>query len=167
MGQIRCRTVALSTLFVGCLLNVGCREAVQAPAAVEATSTSRHAEKTAEEEARVQQLERAWSGAYARKDYGWYERHVAEDYRTVLSDGRVLTRAEVIDYMRKSPAPKQISTDQADVRVYDDVAVALVTQSYVGASGKRGRLRMTDVWIRGAGGIWQVVHSQEALLPAE
>ncbi len=160
MVHSKTRITGLSALAMTCMIVLGCREA--SPPAAGQTPRS-----DAVTEARVGDLEREWSDAYARKDFGWYDRHVATEHRTVLSDGRVVTRANGIEYMKTSPPPQQISTDEAEVRVYGDVAVALVTQSYIGSDGKPGRLRMTDVWVRTPDQDWKVVHSQEAAISVE
>lgn len=115
----------------------------------------------------ILRLEGEWARALATKDLTWYDRHVAPGYRTIVGSGRPVPRAEVIDHVRNSPPARDLRIEQAEVRVHGDIAVAVVTQSFTLADGKPGRLRITDVWKRGARGRWQVVHSHESTLRAD
>lgn len=110
----------------------------------------------------VATLEREWVRAYQQKDVAWYERHLAQDFGTVLDDGRVLSRADVIEHLKSAPAPEEVTMETIQVRMYGDAAVATVTQRLVSAGGARGTLRMTDVWIRDSLEAWKVVQSHES-----
>lgn len=113
----------------------------------------------------VLRLEREWALALARKDLAWYDRHVAPEFRTILSSGRILPRAAVVEHVRNSPPARDVRLEQAEVRLYGEVALATVTQSFAKADGSPGRLRMTDLWSRSSGDRWMVVHSHETSLP--
>lgn len=143
----------------GCLLLLGCGEPARAPANV-AADDKRPARPAETAERTIERLEREWAVAHVRKDLGWYQRHVSPDYRSVLTDGRIVSRTEIIDHLKSSPPGQAIAIDQVDVRVHDEAAVATVTQSFTTASGRTGRSRITDVWVK-SGDRWTVRHSHE------
>lgn len=148
----------------GCVLLLGCGEPARAPTNAAANDPQAARPGPAEPAERtIERLEREWALAHVRKDLGWYQRHVAPDYRSVLTDGRIASRAEIIEHLQSSPPGQAIKVDQVDVRVHGDSAVATVTQSFNTASGRTGRSRITDVWVR-SGGRWTVRHSHEGPL---
>lgn len=109
-------------------------------------------------------LERDWAAALVRKDVDWYSRNAAADFRTILSGGGMLSRAQVIAHVRNSPPARNLALEESDVRIFGNAAVATVTQSFERANGKPGRLRITDVWVRSEKGQWMVVQSHESSL---
>lgn len=112
-------------------------------------------------------LEREWAAALTRKDLAWYDRHVSPSYQTILDNGRILSRAEVIEHMRTAPPAQGLKLDQADVIVYGNAAIATATQSFARRDGRPGRLRATDVWIKSDSGRWVVVHTHETLVAVD
>ncbi len=145
-----------------CLLLAGCGEPAPAPATDVAKNAAEPVRAPpAEPAARaIERLEREWAAAHVRKDVDWYDRHVAPDYRSVLTDGRIASRADIVAHLRSSAPGQAVTVDAVEVRDYGDTAVATVTQSFTTASGTKGRSRITDVWVR-SGGRWMVRHSHE------
>jgi ketosteroid isomerase-like protein len=155
-------------IFVGivaaCTLLAGCGDASRAPTNVAANDAAAGRPQAVETPAQaIERLEREWAGAHVRKDLGWYDRYVAADYRSVLADGRIASRADIVEHLRSSAPGQAVKVEQVDVRVYGDTAVATVTQSFNTASGKAGRSRITDVWVK-SGSRWMVRHSHEGPL---
>lgn len=109
-------------------------------------------------------LERDWTAALSRKDLAWYQRNLSPTYQTVLGNGRVLSKSEVIEHMRTAPPAQGLKLDQADVRVHGDTAVAVTTQSFTRRDGRTARLRVTDVWTRSETAQWVAVHTHESLI---
>lgn len=148
----------------GCLLLLGCGDSGQAPTNVATNNPELAGSGRAEAAERtIEQLEREWAVASVRKDLGWYDRHVSPDYRSVLTDGRIASRADIIEHLTNSPAGQAIRVDAVEVRVHGETAVATVTQSFNTASGRTGRSRITDVWVK-SGDRWTVRYSHEGPL---
>ena len=133
---------------------------VEAPADRDANQVGAQAAQEEPVAQAIDRLEREWTAAHVRKDLGWYDRHVAPDYRTIVG-GRAVSRAEVVEHVRSSPPGQRVTVEAVEVRPYGDAAVATVTQSYTTADGKSGRSRITDVWVKSPQGAWTVVHSHE------
>jgi ketosteroid isomerase-like protein len=114
--------------------------------------------------------EREWLDAYVKRDAAALARIEAEDFMIVYADGRVLTRANEIDNMKRpipeGPAPA-LSTEGTKVRIYGDTAVltgVFVQKGTYAAGPKKGepyntRERYTDVYVK-HNGQWMVVSSQ-------
>jgi ketosteroid isomerase-like protein len=126
----------------------------------------RPANPAAVEDARqvITGLERDWAAALTRKDLNWYQRHLSPTYQTVLANGRILSRAEVIEHIRTAPPAQELKLDQADVRVHGNAAVATTTQSFTRRDGRTARLRVTDVWTKSDAGRWIAVHTHESMI---
>ena len=155
-------------IFVGfvaaCTLLAGCGDGGPAPANVAANNATAAQSQAVEAPQQViERLEREWAGAHVRKDLGWYDRYVAPDYRSVLADGRIASRADIVEHLRSAAPGQAVKVDSVDVHVYGDAAVATVTQSFTTASGKAGRSRITDVWVKSGSG-WTVRNSHEGPL---
>ena len=147
-----------------CALLVGCSDAGRAPTDVAADNAAAAQPPAVEPpEQAIERLEREWAGAHVRKDLNWYNRYVASDYRSVLADGRIASRADIVEHLRSAEPGQAVKVEAVDVRVYGDAAVATVTQSFNTASGKAGRSRITDVWVKSGSG-WKVRHSHEVPL---
>ena len=112
----------------------------------------------------ILRLEREWAAALTGKDLSWYQRNLSPAYQTVLANGRILSRAEVIEHIRTAPPAQGLKLDQADVRVHGNAAVATTTQSFTRQDGRTGRLRVTDVWTKSGTGQWIAVHTHESWL---
>jgi ketosteroid isomerase-like protein len=108
-------------------------------------------------------LEREWATALNQKDLKWFQRNLSPTYQTVLGNGRILSRSEVIEHMQRAPPAQGLKLDQADVRVLGNAAVATTTQSFTRRDGRTAQLRVTDVWARSDSGRWIAVHTHESM----
>jgi peptidylprolyl isomerase len=154
------------------------RRARQAPRKVE----------PAEVEKELKDLERRWLDAYAKHDAQALERIEADDFTITYPDGKVLTKADEIENLKKAPgttsgyaswfqpsaslkslpaeASRTTHTEDTKVRLYGDVAI--LTGRFVVTLGPDGpttsESRYTDVYAKRQGR-WQVVASQLTGIP--
>jgi ketosteroid isomerase-like protein len=113
------------------------------------------------EEARS--LNRQWMESYVRRDIGFLERHLAEDYVSTFPDGTVLDRQGEIDALKSGEiALEAMTPSEMNVRTYGDVAV-ITGRSTIKANVKgqpvSGDYRFTDVWVKQSGR-WLAIASQ-------
>jgi ketosteroid isomerase-like protein len=111
----------------------------------------------------VAKLNRQWMESYVRRDIGFLERYLADDYTSTFPDGAVLDKMGEIESLRSGAiALTQMTPSEMTVRVYGDAAV-LTGQSSIKAkvNGEEvsGEYRFTDVWVRRSNQ-WQAVASQ-------
>ena len=155
---------APSMLAAACMLLTACDS--DRPANRRSDQPSRPANAAAVEDPKqvIIGLEREWAAALTRKDLAWYQRNLSSAYQTVLGNGRVLSRPEVIEHIRTSLPAQGLKLDQADVKVHGNTAIAITTQSFTRRDGRTARLRVTDVWTRSETGRWMAVHTHESLI---
>jgi ketosteroid isomerase-like protein len=115
------------------------------------------------------QLEREWDEAFHRKDVGFIENVLADEFVVTYSDG---SRADKSKELRLAAEfNQQIDSsilDEFIVKVYGDVAVVWFTQHLVGPSQGRSlalTFRYVDVFVMRAGR-WQCVASQSTKVTA-
>jgi ketosteroid isomerase-like protein len=115
------------------------------------------------------QLEREWDEAFHRKDVGFIENVLADEFVVTYSDG---SRADKSKELRLAAEfNQQIDSSMLDefiVKVYGDVAVVWFTQHVVGPSQGRSlalTFRYVDVFVMRAGR-WQCVASQSTKVTA-
>jgi ketosteroid isomerase-like protein len=116
-------------------------------------------------------LEREWVQADINHDVSWYQKHVAEDFTSVDTRGRMETKKEGIAAAKAGlPIYEQHAVDDMTVRVYGDTAV--VTGRITTRQGKSSdamesyQLRFTDVFVK-KNGRWQVVATQGTRIAAK
>jgi ketosteroid isomerase-like protein len=122
---------------------------------------SRSKNKVAEQ---LLKLEREWLDAYEKHDIAAMERIESDDFILTDSDGKVVTKAQDIDDIRKAapPAPDDsFGTRDVKVRVYGEAAV--LTGFFILKYRNKGILvtetyRYTDTYIS-RNNRWQVVSS--------
>jgi ketosteroid isomerase-like protein len=113
-------------------------------------------------------IESQWATAIERQDAAAFERLVAEDFRFIDENGRVLNRAQYI--ADRSHNPDNVDSavqDEIEVRHYGDAAIATGRSTLHGTRGGAPfvyRFRWTDVYVRRAGR-WQPVSAQLTALP--
>ena len=111
----------------------------------------------------VEALNRQWMDAYVRRDIGFLERHLADDYVSTFPDGEVFDKKGEIEALKSGAVALTAMTPrEMNVRVYGDAAV-ITGRSAIKAQVKgeeiAGELRFTDVWTK-QGGRWLAVASQ-------
>ncbi len=119
--------------------------------------------KAANAEEQITALAKQLTPAFAKADTAFLEKHLADDFVAIHSDGKLSTKAQEIDDV-KSGTLKWESVDVHDskTRVYGDTAVVMVLASSKGAlRGKpySGDFRNTQFWVKRKGN-WQLVLMQ-------
>ena len=117
---------------------------------------------------------RRYFDAVKRNDAAVLEGLLAQDYVEVSPLGQVDKRAQVIEFYRlaaraqtgQSSELAEVAVDELSVRVYGDVAVAVVGESFkMNVAGKpvARPMRSTLVWQR-LGGTWKLVSSHHTAI---
>jgi|SRR5688500_17564219 ketosteroid isomerase-like protein len=111
----------------------------------------------------VAKLNRQWMDAYVRRDIGFLERYLADDYTSTFPDGAVLDKKGEIESLRSGAiALTQMTPSEMHVRIYGDAAVLTgrsTIKAKVNGEEVSGEYRFTDVWAK-RGNEWQAVASQ-------
>ena len=115
------------------------------------------------------QLERDWEDAFHRKDVGFIETVLADEFVVTYADGSRANKSR--ELMLAAEFNQQIdsrSLDEFVVKVYGDTAVVWFTQHLVGPSQGRPlalTFRYVDMFVMRAGR-WQCVASQSTKVTA-
>lgn len=111
----------------------------------------------------VEQLNRQWMESYVRRDTGFLERYLADDYVSTFPDGAVLDKPGEIAALA-SGAIALTEMTPSEMKVHDYGHTAVITgRSTIRAKVKgeqvSGEFRFTDVWVK-RDNHWQAVASQ-------
>ena len=87
-----------------------------------ASATAAHAADTADEAA-IRRLNDDYLRSYLQCDVARYRELLADDFRCVLSDGRIIGRDEFLQNAAVPPDVKDFRADEAFVRVIGDTAL--------------------------------------------
>jgi ketosteroid isomerase-like protein len=96
------------------------------------------------------------------------EKHFADDFTAIHSNGKLVTKAQEIDNV-KTGNIKWATVDQHDrkIRVFGDTAVVVALASSTGTVGGNpysGDFRTTQVWVKQKGN-WKMVAFQSTRVP--
>lgn len=115
------------------------------------------------------QLEQDWDAAFRRKDVGFIENILADEFVATYSDGSRGDRAKELALVADFNLQIDSSTlDEFVVKVYGDTAVVWMSQRLVGPSQGRQltvTFRYVDVFVM-RGDRWQCVASQSTRVSA-
>lgn len=120
-------------------------------------------------DAELNRYEQQWAALAMKPDTSaLLPRIVADDFSGQSDDGTVRNKAQEIAYWAKQPGTfASAGPVEMRFRHYGDTVVGHGRQTlYFAAGGAPLRLVWTDTWIK-RDGRWQVVASQDAVLPAE
>jgi hypothetical protein len=108
------------------------------------------------------QLEKDWAQSFVTMDVSANERIVADDYLGTETDGRRVTKADLIaEFKTGDVLLSNRLEDDVKIRFYGDTAIVNGTESWKRKSdGKTGKWIWTDVFVK-RHGKWQVVASQD------
>ncbi|MBC8031205.1 MAG: DUF4440 domain-containing protein [Pyrinomonadaceae bacterium] len=128
-------------------------------------------EKTSNTEQELKQITREKFDALVRGDKAFLDRLLADTFIETSSDGRIYTRAQIMESVKGLPAGVKISIDIEDAQVFDHGDTALMVYrrvERVDANGQKieSQNRVTDTFIR-RDGRWRTVSSQATRIPAE
>jgi len=116
-------------------------------------------------EATIREIEDKWEASIARHDPSIAQAYLADDFRGISSQGRVMTKAKIIAEIKKdTDTYSSAKNGKVDVRVFGgQFAIATGVSTEVGKSkdGKdfKRSFRWTDAWVL-RNGQWQCVASQ-------
>jgi ketosteroid isomerase-like protein len=112
--------------------------------------------------AEVQKLMQEWIESYGKRDTGFLERYLSDDYVSTFPDGAVLDKKGEIESVKSGVLAFTEIPVEMKVRIYGETAV-ITGRSSIKAQVKGqdvcGEYRFTHVWIKRSNR-WQVVASQ-------
>ena len=115
------------------------------------------------------QLERDWDAAFHRRDVGFIENVLADEFMATYGDGTRVDKAKELALVAQFNQQVDSSTlDEFTVKVYGDTAVVWFTQHLRGPSQGQTlavTYRYVDVFVMRAGR-WQCVASQSTKVAA-
>lgn len=142
------------------------------PSATPAPNTSTAAVMPAQKstpEATIREIEDKWEASVMRHDPSVAQAFLADDFRGISSQGKVMTKSKLLAEIKKDPDTySSAKNGKVDVRVFGgQFAVASGVSSEAGKS-KEGKefkrsFRWTDAWVL-RNGKWQCVASQAMLV---
>ena len=134
-----------------------------------ATEAAPQRPSDAESEAYMLKAEADWADLAVKNNPGLIERILADDYVGVNSDNVVRDKAKMAALANEKPTGKYVSSKLAPVhyRHFGDTVIAQGGESLQRKDGGPDySLIWTDVWMW-RDGKWQIVASQDSVLPAK
>lgn len=106
-------------------------------------------------------LETKWNEAYKRGDVAAMESLLADDFVITVEDGSTFSKSGYIAHNGDTTLHVEIS-EMTDLKVRMHGNIAVVTGAYHEKGTSKGKPyeshdRLTDVWIKSPGGVWQVI----------
>lgn len=116
------------------------------------------------DEAAIRKLNDGYLQAFQKCDVAWYRALLADDFRAVLSDGRIIGKAEFLQQAAVPPAVTGFRLDEVLIRAYGDTAVVNGLVRYLKAAGAPVLSRYTATYVR-TKDQWQIVATQFTRVP--
>jgi hypothetical protein len=107
----------------------------------------------------IRQLNDDYVRAFLACDVNRFRALLAEDFRGVLADGRVIDKAEFLREASDPPDALDLRLHDVTIQVYTDTALVNALVTYKRASGTAVRTRYSSLYVR-RGGQWAVVWVQ-------
>lgn len=107
----------------------------------------------------LRQMNEQYVGAALAGDVAWYQRHLADDFVCIESDGSVLDKPAFLRMTAKGSDLTAYRLDEVYVRFYGDVALVRASGSWTAKNGTPGVSRYIDVYAR-SGDEWKAVSAQ-------
>ena len=142
------------------------------PSATPAADTSTAAvmpTKKSTHEATIRDIEDKWEASIMRHDPSVAQAYLADDFRGISSQGKVMTKAKLVAEIKKdTDTYTSAKNGKVDVRVFGGqfaVATGISTEAGKSKDGKdfKRSFRWTDAWVL-RNGKWQCVASQAMLV---
>lgn len=129
------------------------------------------------DEHEIRRTEREWLNSYLSRDAAVMQRIEADEFRIVYPDGRILTKAQELENLKKAAPPQadlKLETGDQKIQIYGTAAVVtgnFIQKGRYKAGPKNGQEfrvveRYTDIYVK-RDGRWQVVASQLTSAPQE
>jgi ketosteroid isomerase-like protein len=117
--------------------------------------------------AAIWRVESEWCDATVKNDADTLDRVLADDFLGTEVDGRPYTREDAIREAKSGPSQYTLcqNSDDLTIRFFGAVAVVQGSEGFEKRDGSHGKWVFTDVLVRRKG-LWQVVASEDILLPA-
>ncbi len=128
-----------------------------------AAVTAARAADTADEAA-IRKLNDGYLLAFQKCDVAWYRAMLAEDFRAVLSDGRIIGKTEFLQQAAVPPNVTDFRLDDVLIRTYSDTAVVNGFVRYLKTDGAPVLSRYTATYVR-TKGQWRIVATQFTRVP--
>lgn len=103
----------------------------------------------------LQELNDAYIDAVRRSDAGWFDEVLLDDFRCSLPDGSLIGRHAFLERAARPLDISDLVVHDVTVRLIGEAAIVHGRTTFVGADGRPGSGRYTDVWTRHTGR-WQV-----------
>lgn len=116
------------------------------------------------DEAVIRKLNDDYLQSFLKCDVARYRELLAEDFRAVLSDGRIIGKAEFLQQAAVPPAVTGFRLDEVLIRTYGDTAVVNGLVRYLKADGAPVISRYTATYVR-TKSQWQIVATQFTRVP--
>ncbi|MEZ0471763.1 nuclear transport factor 2 family protein [Luteimonas salinilitoris] len=97
--------------------------------------------------------------AYLASDVDWFKRHLAADFRCILSSGAMVDRAAFLRNVAQPVAMTSFQIEDVTVQFEGDTAIVQARTRYETPDGRRGGSRYTDLWVL-RDGRWQTMTAQ-------
>jgi ketosteroid isomerase-like protein len=94
------------------------------------------------------ELNRGYIHAVQTSDVRWFEQALAPDFLCTNADGSLVDRAAFLEQTARPAAISELESHDVRVRIIGDVAIVHARTTYMGADGRPGAGRYTDVWAR-------------------
>lgn len=107
----------------------------------------------------LEQLNKEYVEAYMSADVAWYEKHLADDFVCIESDGSLLNKAEFLSKTAKGPDVADYNLQKVNVRIYGVVALVQATGIFTRKDESLGVSRYTDVYVQ-TPGEWKAISAQ-------
>jgi len=108
---------------------------------------------------KLYRLNAEYIDAFLKSDTDWFDRHLASDFRCILSSGAMLDRATFMQRAAEPAAMKSFMVEDVTVDFDGDTAVVQARTVFERADGHCGQSRYTDIWV-GRDGRWQTLAAQ-------
>jgi ketosteroid isomerase-like protein len=138
------------------------------PAPNASTAAAMPTKKTTPE-ATIREIEDKWEASVMRHDPSVAQAYLADDFRGISSQGKVMTKSKLLaEFKKDSDTYASAKNGKVDVRVFGGqfaVATGVSTEAGKSKEGKdfKRSFRWTDAWVL-RNGKWQCVASQAMLV---
>jgi ketosteroid isomerase-like protein len=116
-------------------------------------------EPNATGESTLERLNKEYVEAYMSADVHWYERHLADDFVCIESDGSLLNKVQFLSNTAEGPDVADYKLEKVHVRIYGGVGLVHATGLFTRKDGTSGVSRYTDVYLQTGEG-WKAVSAQ-------
>lgn len=110
-------------------------------------------------EAKLYRLNAEYVDAFLKSDTDWFDRHLATDFRCILSNGEIIDRTAFLSSSAQPVAMTTFAVEDVTVQFEGDTAIVQARTVFTRPDGSSGQSRYTDIWV-GRDGRWQTLAAQ-------